>query len=73
MHVNPNSYEISSLKTNTIYLYLEISLYIKVRLIYLNSLYFQLSGTDLMFLSVLFCLLGHFQMQTFTKTPVRDR
>ena len=33
VHVNPNPYEISSLNINTIYLYLETSLYVKVGLL----------------------------------------
>jgi len=48
-HVNPNPYEISSLNINTICLYLEISLYVKARLLYWNFLDFQLTGTDLTF------------------------
>ena len=49
VHVNPNPYEISSLNINTIYLYLETSLYVKFRLLYWYSVNFQLTGADLTF------------------------
>ena len=59
-----------------IYLYLETSLYVKVRLLYRNSLDFWLTGPDLMFrvLRVFYiCLSGHFRAQVVAKVLARDR